>query len=1076
TADRPYTVVYGAPNNYLRQEQEGGAMLKATLVPKKFAVNLDLNLGDDTDTPVYGLEKYMVDSKSGEARYAFMHTWSFAESFVAYPYREGYVFDGWESPNEEDVYIKDGVIYVGTILDHDITLTAKWKKLSGTDYTIRYLELNTDKVLQGATMVSGAVQGSKILATDCATPIEGYVYAGALVGGIYADKDKNPAMTVAEDPSKNLMVIYYLPDGSDGYTEQVESNLEINKSAVLENDGTYTITLDTYTKDNPITTLIQQNTPLDIVLVMDQSESVIEGMYLDDLQAAVDNFVDMVSAHGQANKVDHRIALVGYAGDEDSQAVTDTSWRPIAGGNTSEWVNTGIFDSNGVFHPIYITGFNYTRYEGDVYPTEETENGTVKTVYYALAHDVYVLLTYHETYYHLITPEEARLATLSGTQVYGQVGEKFIELTRNSSGLWLDKDKQLYSQQEFFTLHEDVWTHRHDTERREIHAYGTGKNYREMDDHSGVYVREITKEANPELSVYRDALIPVSASLNGSGGLNPSLENAGERLASNGQTYPQYGIRMANQVLAANPLEEGSDRIRIVVLFTDGMPGDGNFSEEEANAAIAEAYKTKNDYGAYLYTVGLYTDATVAENAYQAYFMNAVSYNYPEAETMDDVRAEFTYTTAPDISSIETGGPYFVIEDGQAYELTFGLKYENKIYYYCWYYVGHNGRVDVHVVEGSRQDPAIVDGKIGNFEIFKKSGSGYQPTEHSGYYSIMNSASELDRYFTNIVQDITTKVTTEIVLESDTILRDIMNQGLVMTEDTVITVYLQEGNYNKTTAQIDWGTDLDEIVKLELKSGATTATGTDNNVQIITYNMDAANATDPNGADYHPHAVDITGYDFFHWYISEDHMGYKMVVTITRVEATDDVVWGRSTATNNEQSGLWLPADENGDRELLLPFDQPTTIFVERAYVLDYGKEFTLSNWYFDDDAETGKEATPIHLDFDITDGMNGFDVNAPTTQNGKGDTKYGNVRLENGKVTYNPTTMNWGGADSFYVFGNTWRKTVLAQDANENGNLWNKVTVIPANNIYYEDSFITTESATQNGIEGFTFTGDWSV
>ena len=61
-------------------------------------------------------------------------------------------------------------------------------------------------------------------------------------------------------------------------------------------------------------------------------------------------------------------------------------------------------------------------------------------------------------------------------------------------------------------------------------------------------------------------------------------------------------------------------------------------------------------------------------------------------------------------------------------------------------------------------------------------------------------------------------------------------------------------------------------------------------------------------------------------------------------------------------------------------------------------------------------------------------------------------------------------------MFGDTWRRTVLAQDANENHNLWNKVTVIPANNIYYEDSFITTEGTTQNGIEGFTFTGAWTV
>ena len=92
------------------------------------------------------------------------------------------------------------------------------------------------------------------------------------------------------------------------------------------------------------------------------------------------------------------------------------------------------------------------------------------------------------------------------------------------------------------------------------------------------------------------------------------------------------------------------------------------------------------------------------------------------------------------------------------------------------------------------------------------------------------------------------------------------------------------------------------------------------------------------------------------------------------------------------------------------------------------------------------------------------------------GNTKYGNVRIENGEVIYSPTTMNWGGYDQFYVFGNTWRKTVLAQDANENGNLWNKVTVIPANNVYYEDSFLTMDGGNRNGIEGFVFGEGWEI
>ena len=245
---------------------------------------------------------------------------------------------------------------------------------------------------------------------------------------------------------------------------------------------------------------------------------------------------------------------------------------------------------------------------------------------------------------------------------------------------------------------------------------------------------------------------------------------------------------------------------------------------------------------------------------------------------------------------------------------------------------------------------------------------------------------------------------------------------------------------------------------------------------IQIYNLNSANPTNPDKADYHPHTVDITGYDFENWYISERHPeGYKMVVTVTRIEARDDVQWSRSTTTNNGQSGLWLPANEKGERQLLLPFDQPTTIFVERAYVLDYGKEFTLSGWYFDDETDANgqitKNATPVHVDCNIADGMNYFDSSVPNSVSG--ETKYGNVK-------YTPGTMNWGGYDQFYVFGQTWRKTVLAQNANNNGveqeglaNLWNKVTVIPANNIYYEDSFITNP---ETGIEGFTFTGAWSV
>jgi len=1092
----PFTIVYGQPNNYLKQMYQGGVVLEATLVPKQYHVHLDLNLGDDTSTPVLGLEEFMVDDGTGLDRYVHVHTWSFADQFTAYPYREGYVFKGWASPDTNEVYVQDGTIHVGSTLANHITLTAQWEKLTGSDYTVRYLELNTDKVLQGATAVTGAAAGDTVVAADKAQAIEGYVYVGAVVNDNYIEKTDNPVMTITNDPAKNLMVIYYLPDGSDGYTEQVESNLDINKTAVLEDNGTYTITMDTYTKDNPITTLIQQNTPLDIVLVLDQSGSLAENdsEYLLALQDAVDSFVESIADHGRHNKVDHRIALVGYAGNETD--IHSSISIPTGGKESDTWINTGVFDSNGEYHLYNVNGFNYTE-------LTDTSTMTADGIYYTKVtvdgQDKFLLLTHHDEYRHLITEEEARLAQLQGEKVFGYVYNQqdvgsFVELSRNSSGLWLYGNKQLYSQDEFFTYHTDVWTHRDGTQRRQIHAYGVGAAYNPTDGHEGVYTREETTGDSFQQSIYQDALIPVSVGAAGSGGTNPGLLKATQSFGADGATRASYGMEMANEVLKANPVDEGEGRVRLVVMFTDGEPGymgfDSSSGDEyyqqavtEANNAIAQAYITKNTYDAYVYTIGLYESAGVDATSEVAYYMNALSSNYPNAQSMDDIKAAVTYTQAADGTVLQNNGKFYVLHNNSGstyYEVKYGYVRVSYRYQYCWYYTRNNTNYAI----STTNSPAVSGGRVGNFNIYQQTG-GYAATEYSGYYATTESSDHLKDYFDNVMKDITTKITTEIILHNDTILRDIMGQGLVMTDGTVITVYTQEGNYDLDTGNINWSVDangdpiLEEKVSLELGSGQTTAKDEESGVAIYAYNLDAQNPTDPTEENYHPHTVDITGYNFSEWFISEEHTkGYKMVVTITRVEARDDVKWGRSVMTNNEQSGLWLPADENGNRQLLLPFDQPTTIFVERAYVLDYGKEFTLSGWYFDD--EEGKDATPVHVDCDIANGMNWFDPQNPNTANAKdsdyGNTTYGNVKVEDGTVTYSPTTMNWGGYDQFYVFGDTWRKTVLAQDANQNGNLWNKVTVIPANNIYYEDSFITTDSDTQNGIEGFTFTGAWST
>ena len=526
----PYTIRYGQ-SAWWNNELDGAPAIEATLIPKKYEITFNLNLGEGSKDTILGMEQFITDDGNSGYYYSYAHTWSYEDDLIAFPYREGYVFEGWMTEEgSTGVYINNGgYITVGAGLSSDVTLKAKWKKLDGNCYTVRYLEKNTERVLHGAKVVENATVGANVKAHDEVLEISGYKYTGVMIDGTYYEWSEEPSMKV-ERGTSNIMTIYYVPS-SDGYTEPVQDNLHLNKTATLEDDGTYTINMETYTKDNPVTTQILQNTPLDIVLVIDQSGSIIQDGYLDELQDAVDNFISQIAEHGRINEVDHRIAMVGYASDATAGATgTNTNEYPIAGGDTTNWVNTGVFDSNGDFHPYTVKGFNYTEYKGS-----PEANGT----YYTYSDGKYLLLMYHDKYYHLITEEEAKIEALNNNVVYGYVDGQFVQVTRNHSGLWIYGNNQLYSLEEFFTYHQDVWTHRDGLGQRLIHAYGTGSDYRSIDGHSGLYTRTETTSGTPQLDVYKDALIPVSIEQGGAGRTNPHLINASTRLGSNGGTYAQ---------------------------------------------------------------------------------------------------------------------------------------------------------------------------------------------------------------------------------------------------------------------------------------------------------------------------------------------------------------------------------------------------------------------------------------------------------------------------------------------------------------------------------------------------------
>lgn len=87
-------------------------------------------------------------------------------------------------------------------------------------------------------------------------------------------------------------------------------------------------------------------------------------------------------------------------------------------------------------------------------------------------------------------------------------------------------------------------------------------------------------------------------------------------LDANGGTNTDLGLDMANEILSRNPVASGEKRNRVVIVFTDGVPGRSGFDSNVAYRAITEADSIKAA-GASVYTVGIFSgaDATSAGNS-----------------------------------------------------------------------------------------------------------------------------------------------------------------------------------------------------------------------------------------------------------------------------------------------------------------------------------------------------------------------------------------------------------------------------------------------------------------------------
>lgn len=286
---------------------------------------------------------------------------------------------------------------------------------------------------------------------------------------------------------------------------------------------------------------------------------------------------------------------------------------------------------------------------------------------------------------------------------------------------------------------------------------------------------------------------------------------------------------------------------------------------------------------------------------------------------------------------------------------------------------------------------------------------------NKGYYLAASSADGLNKIFESISNTITTPSTT-VTLDSEAVMKDILSDDFTLPE-----------GYN---------------AKDKISISTVPGSITDGNL----INWETENVSADIEATTNDNTIDVTGFNYSQEYIAPGHNGKKLVVTIKGVIPKDSAATGEKVYTNNEASGIYA----KGATEPAAKFPRPQVVLTNKAYVLDYAKPVTLSplDWKMSSDnmAITGSIGKK----------------NAGYTP------KYGSLD----ELEYSPKTTNWDGYDKFYAFGKTTNNDIIKTNGN-NDNLWSRVSVLPANNVYYEDDFETNEATETVGIK---YTGKWST
>ena len=567
---------------------------------------------------------------------------------------------------------------------------------------------------------------------------------------------------------RNAMLLANTPAVAEADASTPVDNAAVvtDKNVVLNQDGTYKVTLESFVTGSKVTTSVSEVTPTDIIVVVDQSGSMRENMdktvtytaITDKKASEIQNNSTYrnntyVNVGTVENPVYRKVAINVEYGEATvkytpySQTTTNADFyqnssnlyvyeddtykkvrvsRDRTSGNewspnsnykyTYSWDDYSFTTANDSKNNIVIDP--QTNTTPQFYKRETEYTSSYKFSYYDLngnqvtqdynADDVVPTGTEETSvvgdkyYLRTVTEQERRLVAL--TNALTTFKNSVIEKTAgkdNAIGTADDVNHRIaivgfssdgYNNTEILTGCTIAESDNTNLQNNSSKYYPYDKAY------NGVqYAEEGEDGRTAYITATSSALVDVSSKAgdtddDGTYDGVQSVNNAIHALTAHGGTQTQDGTQMALDIWANDTYQPvaAEKRNRVVIVFTDGAPGNNGFSNDVANAAIADTKNIKADipeegetgigYGATVYTVGIFDEANatvlINEDGSNAWlpnnlansnkFMHFMSSNFKTAENMSttyDVNGGTTYsneTFYKDKTGKYTGDSYYL--------------------------------------------------------------------------------------------------------------------------------------------------------------------------------------------------------------------------------------------------------------------------------------------------------------------------------------------------------------------------------------------------------------------------------